>query len=84
MKAKKPSIHASNAQGPHSRHQLMRVDLDNVLYEGLRIGGRGRQMNLNIKDRTNKVKLEMFIRTKPMFTSKISMCVWPALPGSFL
>jgi hypothetical protein len=37
---------------------LMRVNSANVLDEGLRIGGRGRQMNSNVKDLTNKAKLD--------------------------
>jgi hypothetical protein len=41
----------------------MRVNLDNVLDEGLRIGGRGRRMNSNVKDQTNKAKLDI-IETK--------------------
>jgi hypothetical protein len=42
-------IHDSNAQSPHSRRQLTRVNSANVLDEGLRIGGRGRQMNSKVK-----------------------------------
>jgi hypothetical protein len=42
-------IHDSNAQSPHSRRQLTRVNSTNVLDEGLRIGGRGRQMNSKVK-----------------------------------
>jgi hypothetical protein len=34
---------------PHGRHQLTRVNSANVLYEGLKIGGRGRQMNSKVK-----------------------------------
>jgi hypothetical protein len=41
----------SNAQGPHGRRQLTRVNSANVLDEGLRIGGRGRQMNSKVKIR---------------------------------
>jgi hypothetical protein len=37
---------------------LMRVNSANVLDEGLRIGGRGRQMNLKVKVQTNKAKLD--------------------------
>jgi hypothetical protein len=39
---------------------LTRVNLDNVLDEGLRIGGRGRWMNLKVKDQTNKAKLDVY------------------------
>jgi hypothetical protein len=42
-------IHDSNAQAPHGRCQLTRVNSANVLDEGLRIGGRGRRMNSKIK-----------------------------------
>jgi hypothetical protein len=38
-------------------HQLMRVNSENVLDEGLRIGGRGIQMNSKLKIQTNKAKL---------------------------
>jgi hypothetical protein len=38
---------------------VMRVNLANVLDEGLRIGGRGRQMNSEIKIQTNKAKLDV-------------------------
>jgi hypothetical protein len=50
-KRKSRRIHDSNGQGPHGRRQLTRVNSANVLDEGLRIGGRGRQMNskVNIK-----------------------------------
>jgi hypothetical protein len=34
---------------PHSRRQLTRVNSTNVLDEGLRIGGIGRQMNSKVK-----------------------------------
>jgi hypothetical protein len=39
----------SSHRDPHGRHQLTRVNLTNVLDEGLMIGGRGRQMNSKIK-----------------------------------
>jgi hypothetical protein len=42
-------IHDSNAQSPHGRRQLMRVNSANVLDEGLQIGGRGRRMNSKVK-----------------------------------
>jgi hypothetical protein len=42
-------IHDSNAQSPHGRRQLSRVNSTNVLDEGLRIEGRGRRMNLKVK-----------------------------------
>jgi hypothetical protein len=42
----------------------MRVNLNNVLDERLRIGGRGRQMNSKVRDQTNKAKLVMFTKTK--------------------
>jgi hypothetical protein len=38
----------------------MRVELDNVLEEGLWIGGRGRQMNLKVKIQTKKAKLDVY------------------------
>jgi hypothetical protein len=40
----------------------MRVNLDNVLDEGLRIGGIQHQMNSKVKDQTNKEKLVMLLR----------------------
>jgi hypothetical protein len=46
---KSRGIHDSNAQDPHGRHQLTRVNSTNVLDEGLRIGGRGRRMNSKVK-----------------------------------
>jgi hypothetical protein len=42
-------IHDSNAQSPHGRRQLMRVNSTNVLGEGLRIGGKGCRMNSKVK-----------------------------------
>jgi hypothetical protein len=39
---------------------VTRVNLGNVLDEGLRIGGRERQMNSTVKDQTNKVKLDVY------------------------
>jgi hypothetical protein len=48
-KRKSHRIHDSNAQGPHGRRQLTRVNSANVLDEGLRIGGRGRRMNSKVK-----------------------------------
>jgi hypothetical protein len=41
---------------------VMRVNLNNVLDEGLRIGGRGRRINSKVKDQTNKAKLVMLLR----------------------
>jgi hypothetical protein len=38
----------------------MRVELDNVLDEGLRIGGRGRQMNSKVRIQTNKAKIDVY------------------------
>jgi hypothetical protein len=43
-----------------TKHPLTRVNLGNVLDEGLRIGRRGRQMNSKIKDQTNKAKLNVY------------------------
>jgi hypothetical protein len=47
-KQKSHRIHNSNAQTPHSWHQLTWVNSANVLDEGLRIGGRGRRMNSKV------------------------------------
>jgi hypothetical protein len=49
QKRKSRRIHDSNAQGPHGRRQLTRVNSTNVLDEGLRIGGIGRRMNSKVK-----------------------------------
>jgi hypothetical protein len=38
----------------------MRVELDNVLDEGLRIKGRGRQINSKVKIQSNKAKLDVY------------------------
>jgi hypothetical protein len=38
----------------------MRVNLDNVLNEGLKIGGRGCRMNSKVNDQTNKAKLDVY------------------------
>jgi hypothetical protein len=46
---KKHRIHDSNAQSPHNRHQLMRVNLANVQDEGLRIEGIGYRVNSKVK-----------------------------------
>jgi hypothetical protein len=46
-------IHDSNAQGPQGRRQLTRVNSADVLDEGLRIEGRGHQMNSKVKIQTN-------------------------------
>jgi hypothetical protein len=50
-KQKRRQIHDSNAQAPHGQRQLTRVNLANVLDEGLRIGGRECQMNSKVKIR---------------------------------
>jgi hypothetical protein len=41
---------------------VTRVDLDNALNKGLRIDGRGHQMNSKIKDHTKKAKLVILLR----------------------
>jgi hypothetical protein len=46
---KSRQIHDSNAQSPHGRCQLTRVNSTNVLDEGLRIRGIGRRMNSKVK-----------------------------------
>jgi hypothetical protein len=38
----------------------MRVNIGNVLDEGLRIGVRGRQINSKVKGQTNKAKLGVY------------------------
>jgi hypothetical protein len=62
-KRKSRQIHGSNAQAPHGRRQLTRVNSANVLDEGLRIGGRGRQMNSKVKIRQTRRGL-MCIKNK--------------------
>jgi hypothetical protein len=42
--------------------QLTRVNLGNILDEGLRIGGKGRRMNSKVKDQIKKAKLVMLLR----------------------
>jgi hypothetical protein len=42
-------IHDSNAQDPHGRRQLTRVNSTNVLDKGLRIGEIERRMNSKVK-----------------------------------
>jgi hypothetical protein len=56
--SKKARIHDSNAQAPHGRRHFTRVNSTNVLDEGLRIGGRGCQMNSKVTFQTNKAKLD--------------------------
>jgi hypothetical protein len=53
-KRKCRQIHDSNAQVPHGWCQLTRVNLENVLDEGLRIGIRGCQMNSKVKIRQTR------------------------------
>jgi hypothetical protein len=48
-KRKSRRIHDSNAQTPHGRLQLTRVNSTNVLDEGIRIGGIGHRMNSKVK-----------------------------------
>jgi hypothetical protein len=43
----------NNAQNMIRWFQVMRVNSANVLDEGLKIGERGRRMNLKVKDQTN-------------------------------
>jgi hypothetical protein len=57
-------LDAPSTKRDNQSDRLTRVNLDNVLDERLRIGGRGRQMNSKVKDQTNKAKLVMFIETK--------------------
>jgi hypothetical protein len=52
----------------------MRVNLGNVLDEGLRIGGRGRRMNSKVKDQTKQGETCDIIKTKPVLQAK-SRCV---------
>jgi hypothetical protein len=42
--------------------QVTRVNLANVLDEGLRIRGRGRQMNSKVKTQTNKAIFDVCLR----------------------
>jgi hypothetical protein len=42
-------IDDSNAQSPHGRRQLTRVNSTNILDEGLSIGEIGRRMNSKVK-----------------------------------
>jgi hypothetical protein len=56
-KRKSRRIHDSDAQGPHGRRQLTRVNSANVLVEGLRIGGRGHRMNSKVGFQTNKANI---------------------------
>jgi hypothetical protein len=53
-KHKSCRIHDSNAQVPHGRRQLTRVNSANVLDEGLRIAGRGHRMNSKVKIRQTR------------------------------
>jgi hypothetical protein len=53
--------HGFNLVGIHSGILTM-VNLGNVLDEGLRIGGRGHQMNSKVKTQTNKAKLVVLLR----------------------
>jgi hypothetical protein len=39
---------------------LTRVELDNALDLGLRIGGTGHRMNLKVRIQTNKAKLDVY------------------------
>jgi hypothetical protein len=80
---KRRRIHDSNAQVPHGRCRLMRVNSANVLDEGLRIGGRGRRMNSKVRIQTNKAKLDVYW-DKTCITSSILMCPWVASPGPCL
>jgi hypothetical protein len=50
-------IHDSNVQAPHGQRQLMRVNSENVLDEGLRIEGRGRRMNSKVGFHKNKANI---------------------------
>jgi hypothetical protein len=59
-KRKSRQNHDSNAQVSHSRRQLTRVKLNNAPHLGLRIGGRGRQMNSKVGIQTNKAKLDVY------------------------
>jgi hypothetical protein len=53
-KRKSHRVHDSNAQNPHSRRQLTRVNSANIQDEGLMIGGRGRRMNSKVKIRQTR------------------------------
>jgi hypothetical protein len=56
-KLKSHRIHDTDAQDPHGRRELTRVNSANVLDEELRIGGRGRRMNLKVGFHTNKANM---------------------------
>jgi hypothetical protein len=45
-----------------SQNYLTKVNLDNVLDEGIKIGGRGHQMNSKVKYQTNRAKLVVLLR----------------------
>jgi hypothetical protein len=63
----------------------MRVNLDNVPNEGLRIEERGRRMNSKLKDQTNKAKLAMLLRQSWNYKLNLGVSLaglsWPLLIG---
>jgi hypothetical protein len=73
-------IHDSNTQNPHGRCQLMRVNSTNVLDEGLRIGGRGRQMNSKVKvSRTRRDYVHIENKRGIQLAQSQSVPGWPLL-----
>jgi hypothetical protein len=79
-KQKSRRIHDSNAQSPNGRRQLTRVNLANVLDEGLRIGGRGRQMNLKVKvGQTRQVLMCIENKRGTQLSQSQSVPGWPLL-----
>jgi hypothetical protein len=83
-KRKSHRIHDSNAQSPHDWCQLTRVNSVNVLDEGLKIGGRGRQMNSKVKINQTRRGLVCIENKRSTQISSISMCPWPASLGPFI
>jgi hypothetical protein len=80
--AKSRRIHESNAQSPHGRRQLTRVNSTNVLDKGLRIEGRGRQMNSKVKiSQTRRISRISMILNLLNLNLSLADLSWPLYIG---
>jgi hypothetical protein len=69
----------------HYRHPGPAIDnrSERLLDHGLRIGGRGRQMNSKVRFRQTRRNL-MRVENKLVTIGSISICPWPASPGPYI
>jgi hypothetical protein len=65
-------------------YYMTRVNLTNVLDEGLRIGGRGRRMNSKVKVSQTRRVYACIENKRGTELGLISIYPWPASPGPYI